>query len=152
MEQKAVREITCEVGSDPTFKQSQNEQQTVQIACQELHLWKLQAEAIGRSPSHIQLIEQLLQRVQVNQNQSLEVSKRTYKARLVDLEEFTQEALRLFQHHRSYPSKTRHQPIPYLTSKIKHYWALLRHWLTQTQKQTLKATNQVAGRIYRLLK
>lgn len=124
---------------------------TPQIPESELHLWKRQAQAIGRSKTHLQAIERLLQLAQQKQSELLDISHKTYQVRQLDLQEFNEQAFRLMGQYRhlNHASKTKSYLV---TQKIRtwclSYYPRLQHLKTWVQKNLSKT----AQRIYNLIK
>jgi inactivated superfamily I helicase len=111
-------------------KQSQtigfnNNPQITQILCSELQLWRRQAKAIGRSPNHLKAIDRLLEQTQ--SRDFLEVSRRTYQVRHLDLEEFNRRALELMESG-SHWSRWQSKLLP-LTRTLKIYCRRFEHWI-----------------------
>jgi hypothetical protein len=99
--------------------------QTTQILWSELQLWRRQAKAIGRSPNHLKAIDRLLEQTQ--SRDFLEVSRRTYQVRCLDLEEFNQKALELMESGSQW-SRWQSKLLP-LTRKLKIYCRRFEHWI-----------------------
>lgn len=66
----------------------------------ELQLWKRQAQAISRSPKHVQKIELLLTSAVTAALDFLQVSRRDLLVRRRDQDEFIQQALELMEKRR----------------------------------------------------
>lgn len=140
---------------------------TTGLSKSELHLWRRQAQAIGRSLKHLQSIDRLLQLVQENQrlhdsfvtskneHQVLDVSKRTYQVRLQDNEEFIEQAFVLFRGQQQQQPLT--MPKTYIKQhlsiqKLNSWWLRLKNHLQRLKTQLHESSRKIAARIYDLLK
>jgi hypothetical protein len=124
-----VTASVVEVNSSPASRELN--QRTNCLSVSELHLWRRQAQVIGRSPSHLQAIDSLLQVVQKDPAQSIDISPKTYKVRQIDLEDFNQLAFRLIRLVQSPNTHKRAKSgqSQLITKKLRLWRRLIERWI-----------------------
>jgi hypothetical protein len=106
-------------------------------------LWLRQAKVINRSPTHLQKIESL-RRSPNNQEEFLEISRRTYKVRCLDLDEFNHQALQLME--------GRHFKGWFEKGRLSNWRQLLKRKMQAAKTWLQKTVNQAGKGLYNLIK
>jgi hypothetical protein len=110
--------------------------QPPQISSKELYLWKRQAQAIGRSQTHLQAINRLLQLHELGQSDFLDITERSFQVYCLDVDEFNRQALRLMES--TNPLNQAHRQLAFLGQKVAVWWRTSLYTLQRFWNRTYK--------------